>query len=74
MILQDNQLYILSHTGLTKVDVNLFSDFIEIKLLSNHLLLGNEQEFLFLEAKTSVEEMKVFRLVIKNTGEVEFDY
>jgi hypothetical protein len=42
--------------------------------LSNHLLSGKEQEFLFLEARIpSNEEKAVFKLIIKDSGEVEFD-
>jgi hypothetical protein len=77
VIVQGNAVYILNvnSTGVTKVEAELLSGATEIKLLSNHLLSGKEQEFLFLEARIpSNEDKAVFKLIIKDSGEVEFDY
>ena len=58
-----------------KVEAELLVGATEIKLLSNHLLLGEEKEFLFLEARVPSSDKKgVFKIVIKDSGEVEFDY
>ncbi len=77
VIVQGNTVSILNLNPMviTKVEAELLSGATEIKLLSNHLLSGNEKEFLFLEARIPSSDNKgVFKLIIKASGEVEFDY
>ena len=77
MIVQGNTVSILNLNPMViiKVEAELLVGATEIKLLSNHLLLGEEKEFLFLEARVPSSDKKgVFKIVIKDSGEVEFDY